>query len=124
MNSKNHNKKTKKQAKDRLIQENKRKESTEEEEEEEEKKIIILKSKPDTTLDNIKICLFCNKEHGDLEQNLEHMKEEHSFFVPSQKYIKDIRSIIGYLAEKIHIGHICICTLFKDLSLTPTNRLQ
>ena len=61
-----------------------------------------------TTLDSVGICLFCSAEHETIEKSLEHMREKHSFVLPSSDSLKDKSAVLKYLGEKIHIGNICI----------------
>jgi pre-60S factor REI1 len=66
-------------------------------------------------------CLFCisgpstssssNESTGrfsSLEAALSHMKSAHSFFIPERDYLTDLPGLMGYLADKIAIGHICL----------------
>ena len=64
-------------------------------------------SKRKTTLENENSCLFCNEESQNLEANFNHMKS-HGFDLPFSKAILNYSEVIHYLAEKIHVGHICI----------------
>lgn len=43
-----------------------------------------------------------------MEKNIEHMKDIHSFDLPYSEGLKDTAAVLRYLAEKIHIGNICI----------------
>lgn len=64
--------------------------------------------KQKTTLDSSSICLFCNILSQNLEENIKHMKVEHTFELPYSSILKDPSATLRYLAEKIHIGNICI----------------
>ncbi|KAG5652237.1 hypothetical protein H0H81_005731 [Sphagnurus paluster] len=53
-------------------------------------------------------CLFCPQESTTLEENLTHMSQIHSFFIPDADYLIDIPGLITYLGEKIAVGNFCI----------------
>lgn len=53
-------------------------------------------------------CLFCPQECTSLEDNLNHMSQAHSFFIPDADYLIDISGLISYLGEKIAVGNVCI----------------
>ncbi|KNZ80441.1 Zinc finger protein [Termitomyces sp. J132] len=53
-------------------------------------------------------CLFCSYETTSLEDNLNHMSQVHSFFIPDADYLVDISGLITYLGEKIAVGNVCI----------------
>ena len=53
-------------------------------------------------------CLFCYHESDSTEKNIKHMTDAHSFFIPDIEYVSDIDGLIGYLAGKIIVGHICL----------------
>ncbi|KAG6862276.1 hypothetical protein C0995_015973 [Termitomyces sp. Mi166 len=53
-------------------------------------------------------CLFCPCETATLEDNLTHMSQAHSFFIPDADYLIDISGLILYLGEKIAVGNVCI----------------
>jgi len=81
--------------------------------------------KPKTTLDSVAICLFCSAVTDSLEKNLEHMSEKHSFILPYSEVLKDREAVIKYLAEKIHIGNICIgCNNYKTGSFKSSQAIQ
>lgn len=53
-------------------------------------------------------CLFCAIKVDDLESNIEHMRKSHGFFLPEQDYLIDLNGLMGYLADKISVGNICL----------------
>lgn len=61
-----------------------------------------------TTLDNLRICLFCNKESDGIKKNLDHMMLAHSFFIPDVDCIINLKGLLGYIAERIHLGFLCL----------------
>lgn len=65
-------------------------------------------SKVKTALDSLRICLFCNKEHDGFKKNLDHMMIAHSYFIPDVDCIINLKGLLGYLAERIHLGFLCL----------------
>ncbi|KAJ0402063.1 hypothetical protein P43SY_009268 [Pythium insidiosum] len=53
-------------------------------------------------------CIFCSHRAADLDACLDHMLKEHGFFVPDVDYLVDLEGLIGYLAEKVKVGHFCL----------------
>ena len=53
-------------------------------------------------------CLFCNQQSSSLGDNLTHMSNNHSFFIPEADFLVDLPGLITYLGEKIAIGNVCI----------------
>lgn len=53
-------------------------------------------------------CLFCPESSENLDINLQHMSQMHSFFVPDAEYLVDINGLIAYLGEKVAVGNVCI----------------
>lgn len=53
-------------------------------------------------------CLFCDHQSDSTEENVSHMTEAHSFFIPDIEYVSDLDGLIGFLAGKIHVGHMCL----------------
>jgi pre-60S factor REI1 len=71
--------------------------------EEDEKAIPIM-----TTLDNLRVCLFCNKESEGIKKNLDHMMIAHTFFILDVDCLINLKGLLGYLAERINLGYICL----------------
>lgn len=42
-------------------------------------------------------CLFCSFLSQSLEQNIEHMRRAHSFFIPDIEFLTDLEGLISYL---------------------------
>ena len=61
-----------------------------------------------TTLDSLRICLFCNKESEGIKKNLDHMMLEHTFFILDVDCVINLKGLLGYLAERIHLGYLCL----------------
>lgn len=53
-------------------------------------------------------CLFCNKLSENVQESLNHMTIEHSFFIPDIEYVSDLESLLNYLGEKVGIGFRCL----------------
>lgn len=47
-----------------------------------------------TALDDVSICLFCDKINDDLNDNIKHMERVHGFFICEEKYIKDTQGLV------------------------------
>lgn len=74
------------------------------------------KQKKRTTLESLKVCLFCNEEKSGVKKMLDHMRIKHSFFLIDVDCLVDLKGLLTYLAEKVHIGQMCVfCNkIFKD----------
>ena len=46
-------------------------------------------------------CIFCSHNSKDLEGNVIHMTERHSFFLPDAEYLTDLEGMMTYLGEKV-----------------------
>lgn len=69
-------------------------------------------------------CLFCSFLSSDLEANLKHMTETHSFFIPDVEYLTDLEGLIGYLDEKVGVGNVCLWCNDKGKSFYSTKSVQ
>jgi len=45
-------------------------------------------------------CLFCNKSHPNLDDNLTHMSLKHGFFIVDAEYCTDIEGLVTYFGEE------------------------
>ena len=69
----------------------------------------IKKTEPDkTTLDDITICLFCNKKNENLKDNFYHMIQDHYLDIPFLLYIKNYTELLKLFAKKIFTYHACL----------------
>lgn len=57
---------------------------------------------------NKNICLFCKNHSSSLVDNLKHMSEVHSFFLPDFEYCVDLKGVLLHLGAKVFYGHICL----------------
>lgn len=53
-------------------------------------------------------CLFCPHNTENLLQNIKHMSDAHSFFIPDVEYLVDMKGLLVYLGEKICQGFMCL----------------
>ncbi|KAI8642506.1 C2H2 type zinc-finger-domain-containing protein [Parasitella parasitica] len=53
-------------------------------------------------------CLFCSHKADSFEDNMTHMTNVHSLFIPDIEFLVDLRGLIRYLGEKITVGNVCI----------------
>ncbi|XP_060865911.1 cytoplasmic 60S subunit biogenesis factor ZNF622 [Metopolophium dirhodum] len=54
------------------------------------------------------ICLFCPQGSENLLQNIKHMSDVHSFFIPDVEYLVDMKGLLVYLGEKVCQGFMCL----------------
>lgn len=73
-----------------------------------------------TTLDSLRICLFCNKESEGVKKNLDHMRLEHSFFILDVDCVISLKGLLTYIAERVQLGYLCLyCSkMFKNARRT------
>jgi len=62
---------------------------------------------PDT-LDNLSICLFCNRVAMCSKNNLDHMRNAHSFALLEPEHLISFDGLLSHLAHKIHIEFLCL----------------
>lgn len=53
-------------------------------------------------------CLFCSQSSENLLENIKHMSNSHSFFIPDIEYLVDMKGLLVYLGEKICQGFMCL----------------
>lgn len=53
-------------------------------------------------------CLFCEESSDSVEDNVYHMSQKHSFFIPDVDYLKSLEPLLTYLGEKVGFGHYCL----------------
>lgn len=82
---------------------------------EQKKSTTVVTEEPSTTskeeastIQPVLDCLFCNHTSNNLESNLAHMTQKHSFFLPDAEYLKDTAGLISYLSTKINTHHLCL----------------
>ncbi|WWC87189.1 uncharacterized protein L201_002075 [Kwoniella dendrophila CBS 6074] len=53
-------------------------------------------------------CLFCASISPNVQDNVNHMKKIHSFFIPDQDILLDLGGLLSYLGEKVAVGNLCL----------------
>lgn len=56
----------------------------------------------------LEVCIFCPRSSLSFEENLKHMTEAHSFFVPDLEYIEDLEGLVTFLQTKVFEQHLCL----------------
>ncbi|XP_076310003.1 cytoplasmic 60S subunit biogenesis factor ZNF622 [Tachypleus tridentatus] len=69
-------------------------------------------------------CLFCSDRSENLEANVFHMSQEHSFFIPDIDYLIDLNGLITYLGEKISVGFRCLWCCDKGKTFNSARAAQ
>jgi len=53
-------------------------------------------------------CIFCAHHATDFDACSAHMLKEHGFFIPDVDFLVDLAGLVGYLAEKVKLGQMCL----------------
>ena len=53
-------------------------------------------------------CLFDNTVCVTVQDNIDRMYQKYGFFIPDQEYLISPENLVGYCAEKIKLGQICL----------------
>jgi len=61
-----------------------------------------------TSLDSLRICLFCNKELSGVKKCLDHMRMKHSFYILDIDCVTSLKGLLTYIAERIQLGYLCL----------------
>ena len=61
-----------------------------------------------TTLESLRICLFCNKETDGVKKNLDHMRWHHNFAILDIECLTNLKGVLAYIAERIQLGKLCL----------------
>jgi pre-60S factor REI1 len=61
-----------------------------------------------TSVENLRICLFCNKQFDGIKMNLDHMSHKHGFYLLDVDCLIDLKGLLVYLAEKIQTTKLCV----------------
>jgi len=61
-----------------------------------------------TALNSIRRCLFSNEEFSGVKKCLDHMRLKYSFVIPNIDCLVDLKGLLTYLAERIHLGGLCL----------------
>ena len=74
-----------------------------------------------TALESLRCCLFCNEEHDGVKKCLDHMRVKHSFTILDIDCLVDLKGLLTYMAQRIHIGYLC---LFCSKQFSDSRRCQ
>lgn len=74
-----------------------------------------------TSLESLRCCLFCNKEHDGLKKCIDHMRIKHSFTFLDVDCLVDLKGLLTYIATRIQLGQIC---LFCSKQFSDPKRCQ
>ena len=74
-----------------------------------------------TALESLRCCLFCNEEHEGVKKCLDHMRLKHSFTILDIDCLVDLKGLLTYMAQRIHIGYLC---LFCSKQFSDARRCQ
>jgi len=61
-----------------------------------------------TTLESLRICLFCNLESDGVKMNLDHMRLRHNFAILDIECLINLKGLLAYIAERIQLGKMCL----------------
>jgi pre-60S factor REI1 len=61
-----------------------------------------------TTLESLRICLFCNLECQGVKKNLDHMRISHNFTILDIECLINLKGLLAYIAERIQLGKLCL----------------
>lgn len=54
-----------------------------------------------TTLESLRICLFCNLECDGVKKSLDHMRWKHNFTILDIECLINLKGLLAYIAERI-----------------------
>jgi pre-60S factor REI1 len=53
-------------------------------------------------------CLYCPSRFDSMEDCINHMHLQHSFYIPDIDYLKDLPGLMRHLADKVSVWHVCL----------------
>lgn len=53
-------------------------------------------------------CLYCPIRFDSMEECINHMHLNHSFYIPDIDYLKDLPGLMRHLADKVSVWHVCL----------------
>ncbi|CAD2090001.1 zinc finger protein, putative [Plasmodium vinckei lentum] len=73
--------------------------------------------KANVSYDNPLVCFFDNRIFNTIEENIKHMNENYTFYIPDIKFVTNLKKIILTIGKKIYEENICIYCLkyFKSV---------
>jgi len=69
-------------------------------------------------------CLFCMHHSANLDNNMRHMSESHSFFIPDPEFLVNLEGLIEYLGAKVGQGHMCLWCCEKGKAFKTVESVQ
>ncbi|CAB62875.1 hypothetical protein PFUGPA_00483 [Plasmodium falciparum Palo Alto/Uganda] len=58
--------------------------------------------------DNPAVCFFDNRIFNSIEENIKHMNDTYTFYIPDLKYVTNVKKILLTIGKKIYEENICI----------------
>ncbi|SOV21080.1 zinc finger protein, putative [Plasmodium sp. DRC-Itaito] len=58
--------------------------------------------------DNPAVCFFDNRIFNSIEENIKHMNDNYTFYIPDLKYVTNVKKILITIGKKIYEENICI----------------
>ncbi|EFA84046.1 C2H2-type zinc finger-containing protein [Heterostelium album PN500] len=80
-----------------------------------------IKNTPKLPLEH---CLFCRHVSATLDENVDHMAKQHSFFIPDIDFLVDLPGLLRYMSDKIAVGNICLYCSGKGRALHSLEAVQ
>ena len=69
-------------------------------------------------------CLFCQHHSNNMDKNLFHMTEAHSFFVPDLEFITDLDGMMSYLGAKVSYSRVIVFHTITGCLIANCNFLK
>lgn len=69
-------------------------------------------------------CIFCSHASKDMEKNLIHLTEKHSFFLPDPDYLVDLEGMMTHLGEKVGLGFMCLYCNLRSKNFLSIDAVQ
>lgn len=69
-------------------------------------------------------CFFCSHHSSNIEKNLLHMSEKHSFFVPDLEFVVELDELLTYIGAKVGQGKMCLWCNEKSKRFRSVDAVQ
>ncbi|KNG73926.1 hypothetical protein PFMG_00170 [Plasmodium falciparum IGH-CR14] len=69
------------------------------------KNVLLTKN---AKYDNPAVCFFDNRIFNSIEENIKHMNDTYTFYIPDLKYVTNVKKILLTIGKKIYEENICI----------------
>jgi hypothetical protein len=68
-----------------------------------QEEVLKTEDKPHvpTTLESLRICLFCNMDCQGVKRSLDHMRAKHNFTILNIECLINLKGLLAYIAERI-----------------------